>query len=256
MADFGREKNSYSVMETLNQSSGSIQGGTSLHNSTFSLIRSKNSRNRSLATHDVNYDVSVGHDLMQAFQTQDNNTVIIQDSEDMKEYSINRKDLLNTIDPKLGKDLLSLNKSHADERLSGHKPLLADKEGKVKLNFRMPAFPFCKTCNKKNDEFLVNREYIVLNQADSTKVLFSKDKFLNRLSKGKLKFSLDMKSTNLIRDAVEEYQIKNGAHKQRDVDYIMMKDVNTGYLQTKLKRSIQQKKANRSQYHSTISTSS
>lgn len=174
-------------------------------------------------------------------------TILIQDADTEKQYTASKDEFLDSMDTKLGNTLLYLtNPQIADS--SFHKGVRELSMGpKSSVNFRLPGFPFCKTCDKRNDEFLQNKDYIVLNDSNNTRILFPKKSFIRKLYKGSVVVDRNTITPGVVKDAIERYQIKHGAQKERDVDYNLLKDANTAYLQRKLKMVIRSKKAKNQQ---------
>lgn len=85
-----------------------------------------------------------------------------------------------------------------------------------KLNFRVPSFPFCRTCNKNNDSFMQNRSYLMLKDSKQNKILYPKTSFIKKLASGELRLSKNIDNVKMIKDAMEQYQLRNGASPESD----------------------------------------
>ena len=149
----------------------------------------------------------------------------------MKTYSIQETDFYSSIDSKLGNKLISLI-HHKENKIKNRK---ISQITASNLNFKLPQFPFCRTCNKNNSEFLKNKEFLVMNDDRNSKILYPKDLFIRKLASGSLKMSNNLGNIKLIKKAIEDYQIDNGASPERDVDYSTMKLSTPTILQHKLK---------------------
>jgi hypothetical protein len=230
-------------METLSKTYGSVDYNSrdKFNKSTTEFGKHRNSRNLSMIHPSIEAD-----ELEQSLRgflcwpEEQKNFITILDKEEAKEYFIEEKELLETIDPKMGKNLLTLSKSQNLE--NSHEKSYYSEEGYGKMNFRLPAFPFCNTCNKNNKIFLQNREFLVFTQEDNTQILFSKNRFLDKLSRGQLILSKDISNPSIIQSAIEAYQIKNGAKRERDVDYNTLKTVSTKHLEDKISQVLMAKK--------------
>lgn len=174
-------------------------------------------------------------------------TILIQDAETDKQYTVSKDEFVDSIDTKLGNSLLYLTNPQITDTSFQKKAKDLSLGPKASVNFRLPGFPSCKTCDQRNDEFLQNKDYIVLNDSNNTRILFPKKSFIRKLYKGSVVMDKDVITPGVVKDAIERYQIKHGASKERDVDYNLLKDANTTNIQRKLKMVIRDKKAKNQQ---------
>jgi len=124
------------------------------HNNLFSLTRFDNkiSRNSSFTNYHSklsNFDQNKAI-LRKINLRQNSNTIVVKDNEEEKEYSINTNDLSKVIlrDIKTNKLLYRLtegSRSNSSAQQNSRKDL--NSLGKI-TSFRLPNFPFCRTCNK------------------------------------------------------------------------------------------------------------
>ncbi|CAI2361891.1 unnamed protein product [Moneuplotes crassus] len=148
-------------------------------------------------------------------------TMIIQDNQEMKTYSVHEDDFYSNMDSKLGKSLIDLINEKSPNSRVRNKDLR--KDSRSRMNFKLPSFPFCKTCNKNNTDFLQNKNYLVFRDERSNSVLYPKDSFISKLQSGELEVANGFKNIKMIHKAIEDYQIKNGASPERDFDYSFAK---------------------------------
>ena len=167
--------------------------------------------------------------------------MVIHDNEEMQTYSISENDYLKILDSKIGKNLIDI--IHKRGEASKSQTRISESSSKTQLgmNFRLPSFPFCKTCNKDNTEFLKNREFLVAKDKNNNRVLLNKDNFFKKLANGGLKMDKNFNNIKMINQAIENYQIENGASPERDVDYNLMKSSNPNLLNRKLKLMIKKR---------------
>jgi hypothetical protein len=64
-----------------------------------------------------------------------------------------------------------------------------------------------------------NRTFLLLKDSKNSQVLYPKSSFIKKLASGDLKLSKNIDSLKMIKKAMEQYQIKNGASPERDFDY-------------------------------------
>lgn len=176
-------------------------------------------------------------DMLQMLNKSQDNELILNDLETDKDYIVNKNDLSTFMlddDIKLENKLLKCeieNRSNSTFK-SRHKPLEANQNAPL---FRFPNNPFCNHCNKKNVEFLSGKQYLPAKEVGRSNVILSKHQFLNKLGKGTLhiKNSPDQHLGSYLKKMILEK--RKSIH---SFDYNLAKDVNTTYIQRKLKNRL------------------
>ena len=172
------------------------------------------------------------------YSNENYNTVIIKDLEESKEYSANEQDLFSSYDPKFGNILLKAGDVFKFSNPTDKNSSFEQSQLPKQSNFRLPSFPFCKTCHKNNSDFLENMNFLMVNETGNGKILIPKSTFIKKLENGGFKINKDLIHPKVVKNAMENYQLKYGAHKLRDIDYDMHKDIRAGHVLQKLKDKI------------------
>ena len=154
-------------------------------------------------------------------------TVIIKDIEESRIYHAHERELFNSYDPKFGNTMLKSG-DNSKTNVQNDKNAFLEQQFSKSDKFRLPSFPFCKTCHKNNSEFLENTNFLMVSETGNGKILIPKSTFIKKLENGGFKISKDLSHPKFVKKAMENYQLKYGAHQLRDIDYDIHRDVRTG----------------------------